>query len=71
VHFVMAFERECTEICGEAHAQTFDFFGGVPQLETWYNDQFVISTEGCVTIAKNVIPVNRSPEQSEGVCEES
>ena len=25
----------------------------------------------CVVIAKNVIPVNRSPEQSEGECEES
>jgi hypothetical protein len=27
----MAFERECTESDWEGHAQTFEFFGGVPQ----------------------------------------
>ena len=31
----MAFERECTESCWEGHAQSFEFFGGVSQLENF------------------------------------
>ena len=35
--FLMAFERECTEVFWEGHVRAFEFFGGVPYRITYDN----------------------------------